>query len=46
MDSLVTNFLHLESDPLGVQVLAEIINGNVPVIEISYVHTSYIVQGY
>ena len=36
--SLMTNFLHLDSDPPGVQVLAEIITGYIPVTEITWVH--------
>jgi len=33
--SLVVNFLHLDSDPPGVEVLADFITGDVPVNEIT-----------
>jgi len=33
--SLVVNFLHLDSDPPGVEVLADFITGDVPVTEIT-----------
>ena len=31
--SLMGNFLHLDSDPPGIQVLVDIITGDVPVTE-------------
>ena len=32
--SLFGNFLHLDSDPPGIQVLADVITGDVPVTDI------------
>jgi len=33
--SLVVNFLHLDSDPPGIQVLADFVTGDIPVTEIT-----------